>query len=111
METIHTVQHGLAPAVAAALLHSLWQGTLLAGAAALTLRAMARASAAWRHAAGMAFLATMAAAPLVQAGVFLARPDALAEGGVLPVLTAPQPGGADLFVQQSSPGASARMAL
>lgn len=60
----------LAPALAYAILHSLWQDTLLAPAAALTLRAMARSSAAWRHAVGMAFLAAMLLAPVWQFAIF-----------------------------------------
>ncbi|MEQ1707556.1 MAG: M56 family metallopeptidase [Terricaulis sp.] len=57
---------GYAPALASALLHSLWQGGLLAVAAALTLRAMVRTSAAWQHSIAMVFLFAMALAPVLQ---------------------------------------------
>jgi len=60
----------LAPALVHALLHSLWQCTLLAFAAALTLRAMRAASAAWRHAVAMMFLVAMLLAPAAQFLVF-----------------------------------------
>ena len=66
MDTLAVLRHELAPALASALLHCLWQGALLAVAAAWTFRAMARASAAWRHTVGMFFLAAMISAPAVQ---------------------------------------------
>lgn len=54
---------GFAPALASALLHSLWLDALLALAAALALRSMTGASAAARHTVGMVFLVAMAAPP------------------------------------------------
>jgi beta-lactamase regulating signal transducer with metallopeptidase domain len=60
----------VAPALAYALLHSLWQCALLGIAAALTLRAMASACAAWRHTVAMAFLIAMALAPAAQLLIF-----------------------------------------
>lgn len=54
---------GFAPALASALLHSLWQDALLGVAAALALRAMAGASAAARHNVAMVFLIAMVAVP------------------------------------------------
>lgn len=54
--------HASAPAAAYALLHALWQGAVIAALAAWMLRAMARRSAAARHAVAMAGLAAMAAA-------------------------------------------------
>jgi len=74
-----------APALAFALLHSLWQGALLAAAAALTLRAMARQSAAARHAAGMVFLVAMVLAPVAQILIY-ANADAPLQAGPLSAL-------------------------
>ena len=48
-----------------ALLHSLWQGALLALLAALLLSALGRRSAALKHAVGMVFLLAMAALPAI----------------------------------------------
>ena len=103
MDALAAAQYGFAPALASALLHSLWQGALLAVAAALTLRAMARASAAWRHTVGMAFLAAMLLAPALQFLGFWLQPTAQLYESLLPVMTRPRPGGRDVFVQQSSP--------
>lgn len=74
-----------APALAFALLHSLWQGALLTVAAALTLRAMSRQSAAARHAAGMMFLVAMVLAPLAQVVIY-AHADAPLQVGPLSAL-------------------------
>lgn len=57
-------QMSLASALALALLHSLWQLALLGLLAALSFAAMRRATAAARHAVGMAWLLTMALAPV-----------------------------------------------
>ena len=75
----------VAPALVHALLHSLWQCTLLAFAAALTLRAMRRTSAAWRHAVAMMFLVTMVLAPAAQFLLFQMA-DAPLAGGLLQTL-------------------------
>jgi beta-lactamase regulating signal transducer with metallopeptidase domain len=56
----------LAPALASALLHSLWQNALLAVIAIAVLEAMPRPGAAWRHGLGMAFLILMAIVPVAQ---------------------------------------------
>ncbi|MEO6801216.1 MAG: M56 family metallopeptidase [Rhodanobacter sp.] len=48
-----------------ALIHSLWQGALLALLAAMLLSALGRRSAAVKHALGMAFLAAMAVLPVI----------------------------------------------
>jgi beta-lactamase regulating signal transducer with metallopeptidase domain len=53
-----------APAVASALLHSLWQGALLAVFATVVLALMARRSAAARHVVGLALLGAMLLAPI-----------------------------------------------
>jgi beta-lactamase regulating signal transducer with metallopeptidase domain len=65
-------------ALAAALLHSLWQCAVLAAAADAMLRLLHRRSAALRHAAGMGFLVSMA---LVPAWAFL-RGLSLKPGGI-----------------------------
>ncbi|HYE44018.1 MAG TPA: cytochrome c oxidase assembly factor Coa1 family protein [Caulobacteraceae bacterium] len=101
-------QYGLASALASALLHSLWQGALLAAAAALTLRALARASAGLRHDVAMAFLAAMLLAPAAQFLRFWGDPAGQAEDGLLGAMTAPRiDPRADVFVQESSPLAMA----
>lgn len=74
-----------APVLAFALLHSLWQGALLAVAAALTLGAMSRQSAAARHAAGMMFLVAMILAPLAQVVIY-ANADAPLQAGPMSAL-------------------------
>lgn len=56
----------LAPALASALLHSLWQNALLAAIAIAVLEAMTRSTAALRHGVGMAFLILMVLVPLAQ---------------------------------------------
>lgn len=66
MEKLATALSGFAPALASALLHSLWQVAVLAAAAALALRGLARARAAWRHNVAMAFLVAIALAPAAQ---------------------------------------------
>jgi beta-lactamase regulating signal transducer with metallopeptidase domain len=62
---------GFASTLAFALLHSLWQGALLAIAAALTLQAMSRRTAAVRHAAAMVFLVAMVLAPVAQIVIYV----------------------------------------
>lgn len=102
--------YGLAPALASALLHSLWQDALLAAAAALALRGMARASAAWRHTVGMAFLVAMALAPAVQFLRFWQEPGPHTGEGLLAVVTA-LGSAADLFVQDSARAATLMVLL
>lgn len=91
-------QHALMPALALALSHSLWQDSLLAVAAALALRAMARASAGWRHSVAMAFLVAMVLAPAVQFLRFW-QSDAQLIDGLLPAM-------GDLFLLDFSPVAA-----
>lgn len=69
-----------ASALAFALLHSIWQGALLAAVAALTLRTMARASASSRHVVGMGFMIAMALAPVVSLSIFANADAPLAPG-------------------------------
>jgi beta-lactamase regulating signal transducer with metallopeptidase domain len=78
-----TERYAVAPAAAYALLHSLWQGALLAVLAALAMSLLARRSAAVRHAVGLACLLAMIAAPvatfvLYRRAAELAFPSALA---------------------------------
>jgi beta-lactamase regulating signal transducer with metallopeptidase domain len=104
MGSLAAAQYSFAPALASALLHSLWQGALLAVAAALTLGAMKRASAKWRHAVAMAFLLAMALAPAVQFLLFWGQSGVGAGLGLMPALSAPRAdASANVFVQQSSP--------
>jgi beta-lactamase regulating signal transducer with metallopeptidase domain len=79
---------GIAPALAAALFHSLWQGALLGAAALLTLRAMTRASAALRHNVAMVFLLTMVLAP-AERFLRLMLSDAPIDDGLLPAFATP----------------------
>lgn len=107
MEELAITQHGFAPALASALLHSLWQDALLAVAAALALRGMARAKAARRHSVAMAFLVAMVLVPAVQFLRFWQQPGAQIGDGLLPAMTEPGLGAAaNLFVQDSSPVAA-----
>lgn len=91
MDALVALQHGFAPALASALLHSLWLGALLALAAACALAAMARFTAAARHAVAMGFLTAMV---LLPAGGFLRfwqlSGEQLSEG-LLPVMTVVEP--------------------
>ena len=93
----------VAPALAAALLHSLWQVTLLAGGAWIALWALSRHGAATRHAVAMGFLLAMVLAP---ASTFLrvVAGGARLDGGWLPAVTPPQVDAATgQFIQQGSP--------
>src|SRR5688500_16256079 len=104
MEALAFAQYGFAPALASALIHSLWQNALLGVAAALTLRAMARTKAKSRHRAAMAFLVAMALLPAVQFLRFWGQTGGTINDGLVPAMSAPQlRGAADGFVQQTSP--------
>lgn len=70
----------LAPALAFALLHSIWQCAVLAGAAWFSLRALSRASAALRHLIAMAFLVAMVLAPAAGIVIFLNADTAMPAG-------------------------------
>ena len=63
MDALALPQFGFAPALALALLHSLWQVALLALGAALALARWQRRSAALRHVVGMGFLLAMVVVP------------------------------------------------
>ena len=104
MDPLATAQYALAPALASALLHSLWQDALLGLAASLVLRAMGRSSASMRHAVGMAFLAAMLLVPAAQFVLFLQSAGTSPYEGLLPIMTSPRlDAAANLFVQESSP--------
>ena len=104
MDALAATQYALTPALASALLHSLWQDALLGVGAALALRATARASASTRHALGMAFLAAMLLVPAAQFLRFFQADGATPYEGLLPVMTSPRlDAAAKLFVQESSP--------
>lgn len=64
MESLAALQFSIAPALATALLHALWQDALLGLVACAVLAAMSRSSASLRHAAGMGFLLAMVIAPV-----------------------------------------------
>jgi beta-lactamase regulating signal transducer with metallopeptidase domain len=64
MDALAALQFAVVPALAAALLHALWQVALIGVAAALALHAMARWNAAARHTVAMGFLVAMLAAPM-----------------------------------------------
>lgn len=63
MDALWSAQYQLPPALALALLNSLWQDTLLALLAATTLRLLAPRSAALRHTVAMGFLLAMLGVP------------------------------------------------
>jgi beta-lactamase regulating signal transducer with metallopeptidase domain len=81
-------QYQLAPALAAVLLHALWQDALLAVAAALVLRAMSRASAAARHDVAIAFLMAMLLVPAITAPLLDAEGELFVPGSVPAALAA-----------------------
>lgn len=104
MDTLALMQWSFAPALATALLHSLWQVTLLALGAAVALAALSRASAALRHTTAMGFLLAMVGVPVSTFARIWQQPAVRINEGWLPAISAPQldavTGG---FVQQSSP--------
>ncbi|HSR65997.1 MAG TPA: M56 family metallopeptidase, partial [Xanthomonadaceae bacterium] len=105
------LQFGFAPALATALLQSLWQDTLLAIGAWCALAALARAGAALRHAVAMAFLLAMVAVPAWTFAEFWQQAPARINAGWLPALTAPTLDAAHgVFAQRSNP-ATALLAL
>ncbi|MGV8932837.1 MAG: M56 family metallopeptidase, partial [Luteimonas sp.] len=111
MDRLWNAQFGFAPALALALLHSLWQGALLAAMAGVALRLLARHGAALRHAVGMAFLLAMVAVPAVTLSRFWSQPSTEVNAGILPAMTAPATGATPgVFVQQSS-GLAAALSL
>lgn len=111
MDVLWNAQFGFAPALALALLHSLWQGALLAAMAGIALRLLARHGAALRHSVGMAFLLAMVAVPTLTLSRFWSQPSTEVNAGILPAMTAPAIGATPgVFVQQSS-GLAAALSL
>lgn len=104
MDALAALQFGLAPALATALLHSLWQVPLLAAGAWVVLAALDRASAALRHTVAMGFLTAMAAVPALTFVGFWRVPATQVNEGMLTAVTLPQVDvAAGMFVQDSSP--------
>ena len=89
MDAIWNAQFGVAPAIAMALLHSLWQGALIAIAAAFVFAAFVRQSAALRHTIGMGFLLAMVIVPAMDFIGFWNAPAAELNAGLVPAVTAP----------------------
>ena len=103
MDLLWTAQYGFAPALALALVHSLWQGALLALLASLALAACADRSAALRHAIGMGFLLAMAAAPTLSFAGFWLQPAVDVNAGLLPAMSSVASDAAPgRFVQRSN---------
>jgi beta-lactamase regulating signal transducer with metallopeptidase domain len=111
MDAIAATQFGFAPALASALLHSLWQDALLGVAATLMLAALARSSAASRHNVAMLMLLAMVAVPASTFLGFWQRSALEINDGWLPAVSAPRMDGAGSFVQASSPWAVAAALL
>ena len=111
MDAIWNAQFGVAPAIAMALLHSLWQGTLIAIAAAFTLAACARQSAALRHTLGMGFLLAMVLVPAMDFIGFWNAPAADLNARLVPAVTAPLLIPVSGLFQQESSAIAAMMAL
>ena len=104
MDALLNAQYGFAPALASALLHALWQDTLLAFGAALSMAALHRRSPALRHAVGMGFLLAMVVMPALLFLDFWRLPGTLVNTGVLPAMTSPRMGGIPgVFVQEPGP--------
>ena len=103
METLVFSEYGVASALASALVHSLWQDTLLAIAAAFTLALLTRSSAAWRHTVAMAFLVVMLLVPAAQFLQLWQQPVA-SVSTELPAVTLPEFGPSlGVLVQESEP--------
>ena len=88
-DALSNAQFALAPALAHALVHSLWQDALLALLAALGFSLFRHASAAFRHALGMGFLLAMAGVPMLTFALSLGHPAAALGNGLLPTLSPP----------------------
>ena len=89
MDALLSHQLGLTHAVALALLHSLWQITLLAALAALAMAIAERRSAGLRHAIGMGFLLAMLLVPAASFMAFLFEPASEVNAGLWPAMSAP----------------------
>ena len=107
MDVLALLPWQIAPALATALLHSLWQGTLLALVAAIALAALSQRNAATRHTVGMGVLTAMVLVPIATFIRLLRAPATALDTGWLPALTPPELDAATgQFVQQSDPVAA-----
>ena len=107
MDTLVLMQWSFAPALATALLHSLWQVTLLAVGAWIALATLSRATAALRHTTAMGFLLAMVGVPAMTFVRISQQSSLRISEGWLPAISAPQLDVATgAFVQQSSPVAA-----
>ena len=112
MEALSALQYGVAPALASALLHSLWQDTLMALAAASALAAMKRSGAAARHVVAMLFLVAMVLVPALQFLHFWQQPPGQVNAGWVPAMETVEVAGASaVFVRAPSPLAAAVVLL
>lgn len=112
MDALWNAQYGFAPALALALLHALWQDTLLALAAALALAALHQRSAALRHVVGMGFLLAMVVMPALLFLDFWQQPGSVVNTGLLPAMTVPHIGAIPgVFVQEPGPAAGSLTVL
>lgn len=104
MQLLWNAQYGFAPALVSALVHSLWQCTLVALIAAWALHVLKTRSPALRHAVAMGFLVAMLAVPMWGFISFWMQAPTEVNSGLLPAMTASiiagKPG---VYVQQSSP--------
>lgn len=104
MDVLALLPWRFAPALATALLHSLWQGTLLALVAAVALAAMSQRHAATRHAVAMGVLTAMVLVPAATFLRVLHAPQGRLQIDWLPAVTSPELEAATgRFVQQSDP--------
>ena len=103
MNFLATAQYGFAPALAQALLHSLWQCAVLGVLAWLALRLLDRHGAALRHVVGLGFMFAMVGVPAVGFLRFWTLPASAVNDSVLPAMSLPvaiaAPG---VFVQESN---------
>ncbi|MEO6234068.1 MAG: cytochrome c oxidase assembly factor Coa1 family protein [Thermomonas sp.] len=103
MDVIALLPLQLAPALATALLHSVWQCSLLALIAAVALGALSKHSAATRHTVALGVLTAMVLVPLATFFRILGAPAATRATGWLPALTPSELDAATgQFVQQSN---------
>ena len=104
MDVVALLPWKIAPVLATALLHSLWQCTLLALVAAIALSALSQRNAATRHTVAMGILTAMVLVPIATVVRLLREPTTSQASGWLPALTPPELDAATgQFVQQSDP--------
>ncbi|MEG3051038.1 MAG: hypothetical protein RR792_12785, partial [Thermomonas sp.] len=90
MDVVALLPWQIAPALATALLHSLWQCTLLALVAAIALGALSQRNAATRHTVAMGVLTAMVLVPVATFLRLLRTPTSALDPGWLPALTPPE---------------------